>query len=242
MIYVRVKPQNTYEKIAEIIEQRVNDRTYSTAQKLPSEYELSEEFGVSRLTVRKAIDSLVEQNILIRDLNKGTYAMQQTKLQSGKSGLQSFSEVAEEHRLNSSSQILSFELVNDFSNAVQENLGLQLDESVYFLRRVRSFNNIPTTIENIHVKKEFIPDNITFKDDTSLFQLIEQKVKIAYSHQEVEATLATAEEAELLQIKQGAPLLLLTTITYSITGKVLLFDKSLYRADKYSVRNTLIRK
>lgn len=236
------KSQNTYEKIADIIEQRVMDRTYSTAQKLPSEYELSEEFGISRLTVRKAIDFLVEQNVLIRDLNKGTYAMQQTKLQSGKSGLQSFSEVAEENAMNSSSQILTFELFSKTTKNIQETLGITENDEVYFLRRVRMFDNSPTTIENIYIKKDFLPDDVSFENNTSLFQLIEEKVKIAYSHQEVEATLATKEEAELLDINPGAPLLLLTTITYSITGKAILFDKSLYRADKYSVKNTLIRK
>jgi len=239
---VAKRPQNAYGKIADIIEQRVFNRTYSTAQKLPSEYELSEEFGVSRLTVRKAIDSLVEQNILIRDLNKGTYAMQPLKLQSGKSGLQSFSEVAEDHALNSSSKILQFAVAQEISQNTKASLGVTESKEAYFLRRVRLFDSTPTTIENVYIKREFLPENAVFEDTTSLFQLIEQKIKIAYSHQEVEATLATAEEAILLAVTKGAPLLLLTTTTYSITGKAILFDKSLYRADKYSVCNTLIRK
>lgn len=89
-----MKKQAVFQDIAEKIAQRVNDGTYVTSQKLPSDYDLAEEFQCSRLTVRKAIDLLISQNILVKERGKGTYVMKQPKIQSGSGGLQSFTETA----------------------------------------------------------------------------------------------------------------------------------------------------
>ena len=61
--------------VAEELAARVHNGHYTSAQRLPSEYDLADEFGVSRLTVRKAIDALVKQQLLIKDPHKGTYVM-----------------------------------------------------------------------------------------------------------------------------------------------------------------------
>ncbi len=62
-----MKKQAVFQEVADKIAQRVNDGTYVTSQKLPSDYDLAEEFQCSRLTVRKAIDLLITQNILVKE-------------------------------------------------------------------------------------------------------------------------------------------------------------------------------
>ena len=65
-----MKKQAVFQEVADKIAQRVNDGTYVTSQKLPSDYDLAEEFQCSRLTVRKAIDLLITQNILVKEKAK----------------------------------------------------------------------------------------------------------------------------------------------------------------------------
>ena len=82
--------QPKFQEIANKIEQRVAEGIYVSSQKLPSEYDLADEFQCSRLTVRKAIERLISQNLLIKEKGKGTYVMKRPKIKSGSGGLQSF--------------------------------------------------------------------------------------------------------------------------------------------------------
>ena len=80
-----------FDEIAKLIEKRIKDKVYSNSQKLPSEYQFAKEFNASRLTVRKAIQSLIEKQVLVKDPGKGTYVMaglNKEKIQSGKCGHQ----------------------------------------------------------------------------------------------------------------------------------------------------------
>ena len=108
-----MKKQAVFQDIAEKIAQRVNDGTYVTSQKLPSDYDLAEEFQCSRLTVRKAIDLLISQNILVKERGKGTYVMKQPKIQSGSGGLQSFTETAKAQGKKTRTEVLQVEIVKE---------------------------------------------------------------------------------------------------------------------------------
>src|SRR5688500_10761186 len=74
--------ENT-EKSQEDIKKKINEGYYVTAQKLPSEYDLADEYDISRLTVRKAINLLIDQNVLIKLSGKGTYVIKPHKQKKG---------------------------------------------------------------------------------------------------------------------------------------------------------------
>lgn len=63
------------EEIVKIISERIKSGTYTSRQRLPSEYQLAQEFNVSRLTIRKAIGRLINAKVLVKDPGKGTYVM-----------------------------------------------------------------------------------------------------------------------------------------------------------------------
>ena len=97
-----------FEAVAQNIQERINEGIYVSSQKLPSEYDLAKEFEVSRLTIRKAIDELVQKNILFKLKGKGSYVMSPQKIQSGRSGLQGFTEAAKEYGKTSRTEVISF--------------------------------------------------------------------------------------------------------------------------------------
>lgn len=233
---------NIFKEIADKISIKITDGSYSSEQKLPSEYDLAKEFNVSRLTIRKAIDLLINQNILVKQKGKGTYIMKQTnKFQSGKNGLLSFTESAKAYGKTSNASLIKFEKLTSVPEEVQENLQL-IEEAVFHVKRLRFFDEDPMTIEEVFIKESLLDESALEKNLTgSIFKLIEEKSDISYSHQEIEAILATEELSHYLTVEQGQPLLLVHTTTYSATGQPILFDKSYYRADKYTFKNILHR-
>ncbi|MGX4686975.1 GntR family transcriptional regulator, LSA1692 subfamily [Vagococcus sp. JNUCC 83] len=233
--------ETVYISIAEEIERRIREGVYVSSQKLPSEYDLSDEFACSRLTIRKAIDVLIQKNIIVKKRGKGSYVMSRQKIQSGRDGLQGFTEAAKSYGKTSDTCVISFEKVNELDKKIREKLELEQTDTVYELVRCRSLDNEPMTVEKIYISEKYV-DGLAKEDfKESLFKLIEQKVEIAYSHQEVEAILVDEEMSTLLDIPVGNPLLLVNSITFSINATPILYDISYYRADRYTFKNTLIR-
>ncbi|NLM67448.1 MAG: GntR family transcriptional regulator [Enterococcus sp.] len=230
-----------FEAVAQEIQTRIQKGLYVSSQKLPSEYDLAKEFEVSRLTIRKAIDDLVQKNVLYKLKGKGSYVMSQQKIQSGRSGLQGFTEAAKEYGKVSKTQVISFKLLKERPKVILEALHLTEEAEIYELVRRRLYDEVPMTVEKIYLTKEYV-EAYTEKDfEGSLFKLLEEKVEIAYSHQEVEAILVTKELAKLLEVPVGNPLLQVHSITYTKDAAPILYDQSYYRADKYTFKNTLIR-
>ena len=237
-----MKKTNIFESVAKQIKNKIDDGSYSYEQKLPSEYDLAKEYDVSRLTIRKAIDLLISQNILVKHRGKGSYIMRQNdKFQSGQNGLLSFTESAKAFGKTSKSDIIEFQKLDAPTSQMKTILQIN-EEPVYKIRRLRYFDNDPMTLEEIIIRSSMLPKDFTEVDiQGSIFDLIEKQSDISYSHQEIEATLVTKEISEYLKIPVNEPLLLVHTITFSAAGIPILYDSSYYRADKYTIKNILHR-
>lgn len=225
-----------FEEVAGQVADRVRRGVYSTAQRLPSEYDLAKEFDVSRLTVRKAIDLLIRQQVLVKDPGKGTYVMATPeKVESGRLGLQGFTEAAKAYGKVSRTEVLSFGPADHLPPVVTQALQLENrhDQRVDLLVRRRFWDDDPMTIEKIAICHEYVADRKASDFTGSLFDLIEREVPIAYSHQEIEAILVDSELADLL--------LRVNSVTYTADAKPIFYDTSYYRADKYSFKSTLTR-
>lgn len=236
------KKGSVFQEVADKIKKRVVEGVYVSAQRLPSEYDLAKEFDVSRLTVRKAIDSLIQQNVLVKQKGKGTYVMKQSeKIQSGRSGLQGFTEAAKAYGKDSQTKVITFEKLSAIPDEAVEALQLESGEAVYHITRVRSIDKEPMTVEDLYIKAAYVPTITKKQASGSLFTLIEEQIEISYSHQEVEAILMTEKLSELLQVEEGNPVLMVHSITYSADAKPILYDTSYYRADRYTFKNILHR-
>lgn len=230
-----------FEAVAEEIAERVREGIYVSSQKLPSEYDLAKEFEVSRLTIRKAIDELVQKNILFKLKGKGSYVMSPQKIQSGRSGLQGFTEAAKEYGKTSHTEVISFKTLKKVPENILEALNLTPKDPVKELIRRRLYDDVPMTVEKLYLPETHV-EGLTKKDfEGSLFQLLEEKIEIAYSHQEIEAILVTKELEKLLEVPLGSPLLQVDSLTYTKDAAPILYDCSYYRADKYTFKNTLVR-
>lgn len=235
-----------YETVVKAISQRLREGYYVPAQRLPSEYALAGEFGVTRMTIRKAIGILINRHLLVKRPGYGTYVIEQSqdKITSGQNGLQGFTEVAKSYGKTSHTEVLAYEPGITPDPAILAKLappGRRQGQYDRLVRR-RFWDEDPMTIEEVVLCHEYIAGRQAKDFEGSLFAILEQQVDLAYAHQEIEATAADARLARLLDQKVGAPLLVAYTVTYTSDGRPLLYDKSYYRSDKYSFKSTLMRR
>lgn len=233
--------QTKFDQVSAELEARILEGIYVSSQKLPSEYDLAKEFDCSRLTIRKAVDDLIKKNILVKRRGKGSYVMSQQKIQSGRAGLQGFTEAAKAYGKTSKTEVISFEQLTLVPPEVLEALQVDPEATIYELVRRRLLDDEPMTVEKIYLGKEYVK-GLTLNDfEGSLFELIERKIDIAYSHQEVEAILVEPEISTLLDVPVGQPLLQVHSVTFALDATPILYDSSFYRADRYTFKNTLTR-
>lgn len=239
-------PKTKFEKVAQSLVERIQQGIYSNMQRLPSEYQLADEYGVSRLTVRKAIEWLVTAKILVKDPGKGTYIMStnsSNKVESGRMGLQSFTEAAETYGKQSRTQVLDYQPLIQPDQRVEEKLNLrnnpqpEVDELV----RRRFWDDDPMTIEDIVILHKYVANHQKNDFKHSLFQILAETVEIAYSNQEIEAIKVDEKLAKLLHVQEGDPILCVHSLTYTADGQPIFYDTSYYRTDKYTFKTTLTR-
>lgn len=231
-----------YKQVAKEIEDKVKRGIYVSAQKLPSEAELAQEFNVSRLTVRKAINLLIDKKILVKHPNTGTYVMNHQKLASGASGLQGFNEVAIAKGKTPRTEVFGVYQI-DYDSKLWQELEANPDEQIININRIRYLDDLPMTVEDLYIRQKFLPNDLTEVDfEHSIFDLIEQKIDIAYSHQEIEAVLVDKMMSIAFEIEVGNPMFRATSNVFSVTGVPIMHDISYYRSDEYTFSNTLIRK
>ncbi|MBP2057096.1 GntR family transcriptional regulator [Lactobacillus colini] len=233
------------QKIADIIKKRIVDGIYSPRQRLPSDYSFAKEFHASRLTVRKAIEQLINEQLLVKDPGKATYVMQKqsSKVKSGQLGLQSFTEVAKEHHKTIHTKVLELKECNQVSAFVKQKLQLEteLNQNVIFLKRIRFWDETPMTLEKIYIPQKYLPNFKEINFHSSLFKILSERLTISYSQEDIDAIPASKSLAEIFDIEDKVPVFKVQSTTYTPDAHPILFDTSYYRADKYSFSATLIR-
>lgn len=235
------KGRSIYQTIAKEITDSVSSGEYVKGQRLPSEIDLALQFDVSRLTIRKAINLLIDTKVLYKQENKGTYVMSHQKLASGESGLQGFNEVAISKGKKPKTELLETHQL-EFDQTIWQLLEAQEDEQVIVVKRVRYLDDVPMTFEELYLRQKYLPKELTDNAFSgSIFDLFEQKVAIAYSHQEIEAVLVDDKLSDIFDISQGQPMFKVKSTVYTVSGLPIIYDISHYRSDEYVFATTLIR-
>ena len=222
-------PTPLYLRIANSIRSKINEGEIINDEALPSERELTTITGASRVTIRKAIDTLIAEGLLYRKQGSGTYVS--ARIQSPSSFLSSFTDDA--HKRGDEPGVLW--IVKSFSSPTADEakqLAIPVTAEVARLGRVRLSNGEPLAIENAVVPKQFIPD-IAMLGDSLYEALSELGYRPVRGQQKIRASLATPTEASLLQIDEGSEVLRIERKTYSAHGTVVEFTRSAYRGDRY---------
>ena len=145
-----------YLQIADQLIKQINDGTLPAGSMLPTEIEQQEQFGVSRVTIRKSMEILVDKDLLYRVRGSGTY-VKAAKAQHNAFQLSGFYEEVSVQGKEPSSKLLAFELIES-DLLIADKLGLSKGDEVYSVRRLRLIDDAPEILEHTFLPVSMFPD------------------------------------------------------------------------------------
>jgi len=226
-------PVPLYFQLQEIIRGKILSGEYPPGELIPSEKDLQKMYGVSRITVRNAINGLVFDDLLIKKQGYGTMVAFPRMLEDGNSRLKSFSEKMAGAGAEISTVVLSV-LRIPATERIAGHLGIPVGEDIIYAKRLRKVDGEPLALfENYICTGTGVSENDDFSG--SVYKLFEDKYGLVISGAEkiIEADLARSEDAALLQIPSGGPILIIRYTTFGGNGKAVEYAEGIYRADRY---------
>jgi len=224
-----------YKSIADQLRIRLNSADYNIGSPLPSEKRLAEEFSVSRMTLRKAIDLLIEWGLVIRRHGSGTYVANKD-VHHETTNLTGFIEVMKNQGKQVVSEVLEF-VVMPAPPAIASQLRIKIDERIYYSRRVRSVDGKPLMVEDSYMPVKLYRNLSVAHLEGSKFAYIEEECQIIIcgNYESLTPVLADKKMATLLNIEQQTPILRITSLSYSDSGQFLNYSVMFRNASEYQV-------
>lgn len=226
-----------YIQLKKVIIGNINDEEYLIGELIPSERELMAKFDVSRITVRKAIEELVQEGYLYKVHGKGTYVKDDTNIYDLISITSCSQDVKRLGMIPTKKVILKTIEVADKKR--QRLLNLGKGESVFSLNRIQYADGDPINYTLAHLPYKLMKGIEQYDfSQTSLYAILESAygIEVTRAERTIEAIIASDEIEEYLEIEKGAPLILFKCTTYGvISGKEYPIEtfKSYYRTDKF---------
>ena len=218
-----------YRQLFDKLAAQIQQGELQPGERIPSEREMAEQLHVSRTTARLAIDELVTSGLVYREQGRGTFVAE-PRMRS-LMGFASFSEDIIARGWQPSSQILKQEMVN-VDEELQKTLKVSPKDPVLHLARLRKADGQPVALQYSYLCYRLVPglekQDLTNK---SLFSILREQYYIypAWTEAEIEAMAATAEEARLLEIEPGEPVLVVRGLTYTESFEIVESVKTVYR-------------
>ncbi len=210
--------QPLYAQVRALILRRLIDGVWRPGTMLPSEIQLGVEFGVSQGTVRKALDALAAENLVVRRQGRGTFVAEHDLDRALFHFFHMVGENAE--RQLPDSRVLSCRYGKASATEAAQ-LALLKGDPVARIRRVRVLGGVPAIVETIVVSEALFP-NIGRDGDlpNTIYELYERRyeVTVARAEERLRAKAAEPAIAELLEIEPGTPLLEIDRTAFSLDG------------------------
>lgn len=223
------KHQGTKEALETLID------TLSVGDALPPERVLAAQLGVSRMTLRRALDDLWRMGRVIRRQGAGTFVAEPKIAQM--LTVTSFSQDMRARGLLPTSRTLSMTSVSAGPRLAQQ-LAVPPHEPVLRVRRLRLADATPMAIETLHVPATMVPDlQPDDLEDTSFYALLATRygIQLARGTQVIEPTVTDEEESDLLGCPPNSPAFLFERTSWDGDNNAVEFVRSIYRGDRYKL-------
>jgi GntR family transcriptional regulator len=229
-------PKPKHAQLREIL-RRLAEQELAPGSPIPSERDLAERYGVSRITVRAAVGQLVAEGLLTRAKGRGTFTAQRRyDLQLF---LASFTSDMKSRGVEPSTEVIS---CGQSAPGSKASLGLEADEYAYRVVRLRKADGAPLALEAGWYSPHMLPELDRCDLTGSIYEIIATRYGIQLDHarQTVWAETADAETAKALDVRKGSPLLVFRRVASS-DGRPCEDVTSWYRGDLYQVTMQLDR-
>ena len=207
--------------------------------KLPSEVEIASALGVSRMTLRQALGAIEAKGLIDRRRGRfGGNFVATARLEFDHSGLGGFTEQMRRFHLQAGAHVIRARTRRPTAE-VRRGLHLRRGEEVHEILRVRSANGEPIVLEEAYLPAAAFPGLLSADLTGSLYTAMREYDAAPFSAEEhIEATQATEQQADLLSVKPGDPLLLITRTSLSKKGVAVEYSRDFHRSDRSRIRIT----
>ena len=223
------KQRETRDRVLDLIE------GLGVGEAIPSERQLSAELGVSRLTLRAALDELAREGYVVRRRGSGTFVSEPKIAQ--ELTMTSFTEDMRRRGMEPGSRTLGLEVVPAGAR-LGRFLHVSPSERIVVAKRLRLADRETMAIETLHVRESLVP-GLTAADlqEHSFYELLENRYSttVAGGVQTIEPTVTDAEESEALGVPLHSPAFLFERVSRNSSGDVVEFVRSIYRGDRYRI-------
>ena len=233
-----------YEAIAAKLRKDIMSGKYSAGQQLPLEKEMCAQYDVSRITIKRAMDQLVKQGLVVKRRGSGTFVKSLDDTDVKELGMANqfngFTATFKGRKVNT--KVLRFDIIHPTSE-VANKLQMSTDDFIYYVVRVRSLEGEPIVIEYTQMPIQLIPGLKRQIIEKSIYSYIENdlKLKIQSAHRTVRAIMPTEEEKKELAIEGILPLLEVEQVAFLDDGRPFEYSVAHHRGDKNVFRSVSIR-
>jgi GntR family transcriptional regulator len=232
-----------YLQLKGFLQRRIDEGVWGPNEMLPSESQLCSAYGISRTVVRQALREMEYEGQVYRRKGKGTFVAEPKILESLAQRLTGFHQDMAEQGLSTSDEVLCLDVV-PANSKVASFLNLDEGVKVITMRRLRHVEGVP-----IALVTTFLPVSLCEKvleadfRDQSLYVFLEKECGVVIDHgrRMIEAVVANEEEASLMQVKKGAPMVLLDSVSYLEDGTPVEYYHAVHRGDRTRFEINLVR-
>jgi GntR family transcriptional regulator len=229
-----------YQQIYELLRGKIVAGEWHPGDTLPSEAELTEQYQVSRATVRQALEELVSDGLIYRQQGRGTFVAPPT-VEQGLVRIVSFTDDMRQRGLEPGTKLISAELMTA-TETLARRLELEPGDALARIERLRLADGEPMSVEISFLVHRYCP-GILAQDYTrnSLRRMLETRyaIRITSARQTIHAVNATEEMAAVLDIPPQTALLYIERLSYSENGVPVEFLRLYHRGDRYTLHSEL---
>ncbi len=225
-----------YYQLKEYLLQEIKEH-YTAGDMLPSEGEIEAQYGVSRITVRKAIEELAREGIVVKKQGKGTFVQEQKILYEA-NVIGSLTQRLEKQNHNLQTRSIEYIKITE-AHHVKELLHC---DTLLCIKRYRTLDGLPFAMMLNYIDSEKVPDLHKHFTIESLYSFYTQQYGITfhYAEETVEAKAATTEHTKQLSLPPHMPLLSLKRLSYDQTHQPVEYSDIVIRSDMYQHKIILL--
>ncbi|MFP7298617.1 UTRA domain-containing protein [Neobacillus niacini] len=223
-----------YVQLVEEIKKNINSGKHSVGSKLPTENELCEIYGVSRITIRRAITELEEQGVVLKQHGIGTFVLNQHKIKRDLVSVNGFSEFLVQSGKQPATKILSKQ-VTEANEIYADILKVNIGDPILKIRRLHLVDNDPIHLESSYYSLLKFPDLDKFlEESSSIYSILKNRygVQAVKNTKTLNVIQPSIEQANLLNCTQDNTIYRVEKIAYDSLGEPIHYAKSYLPTDK----------
>ena len=220
-------PIPVYYQLKEAILKKISAGVWKVGECIDSERELSESYGVSRMTIRQALGELVQEGILVREKGKGTFVCEPKVKQRD---MMSFTEIIEKTGRNLVTKVLEFCVID----TPEEFAEVFAFDKLYKINRNRIVDGECIANEIVYITVDYCGYIDEVKLQGSLFEILKQfGYEVEYSESAIQSVIMDEKYKNIFETQDQVPLLQMKNKILTRDNKVLFIEESTYRSDKF---------